>query len=162
MKKIFLIVIGIIILSGCALGNTPTSRVEAMFSDYQMLNDNIDVSYTSLTIDPNLDNNLINRYEKVIEKQYRDFSYEIKEEEIDGDTAIVTAQIELMNYKKAIDKYNKSDYELSKYHDLVLKELEKTKEMVTYTLEITLVKNNEDWVVDELSSENKDKLLGIY
>lgn len=162
MKKIFLIVIGVIILSGCSLGNTPTSRVESLFSDYQMLNNNIDVSYTYLTIDPNLDNNIINRYEKVIEKQYRGFSYEIKDEEIDGDAAVVTVQIEVMNYKNAIDKYDKGDYELAKYHDLVLNELEKTREMVTYTLEITLTKNNDDWVVDDLSIENRDKLLGIY
>ena len=35
--------------------------------------------------------------------------------------------------------------------------------MITYTLDITLTKDEKDkWVVDDLSLENRDKLLGIY
>lgn len=163
MKKIVLILISLALLVGCTLGNTPTSRVEELLSKYQMQNDSILISYTSLTNDNNLTQELISKYEAAIKKQYRDLSYEVKDEVIDGTKATVTIQIEVMNYKIAINKYNKEDYEITKYHELVLNELAKTKEMTTYTLDITLTKNdNNIWKVNELTRENKEKLLGIY
>lgn len=163
MKKAILILISFSLLVGCDLGNTPTSRVEELLSNYQMLKNNIPISYEDLTADSNLDKNIKTRYVDVIKKQYQDLSYEVKDEEIDGNIATVTIQIEVMNYKESIGKYNEDDYESSKYHELVLEDLENTKEMITYTLEISLTKDkNNTWIVDDLTTENKAKLLGIY
>ena len=162
MKKVFLIVV-LSLLVGCSLGNTPTSKTEELLSNYQMNKNNIPVSYTYLTNDTNISSDIIKKYEDAIRKQYRDMSYEIKDEEVDGDTAVVTIEIEVMDFGKAINKYNKSEYESVRYHELITKELENTKEMITYTLDITLTKDEKDkWVVDDLSLENRDKLLGIY
>ena len=163
MKKIFLILISLSLLVGCTLGNNPTSQTEELLSNYQMLKKNIPISYKDLTTDLNLKKITKNRYVDIIKKQYKNLSYEIKDEEIDGNKAVVTIQIEVMNYKKSINKYNKDEYELDKYHELVLSDLEKTKEMITYTLELSLTKdNNNIWIVDDLTAENKAKLLGIY
>ena len=163
MKKLFLIILCFTMLVGCTLGNTPTSRVEDMLTNYQMNKENINISYTDLTSDNNLSSNIINGYEDAIRKQYRDLSYEVKDEVIDGDNATVTIEVEVMDYKRAINKYNREDYDVNKYHELIIKELNNTKEIVTYTLDIDLTKDNNDtWKVDELSLENKNKLLGIY
>lgn len=165
MKKISLclILFSFSLLVGCTLGNTPTSRVENMLSKYQMLDNSINVSYTSFTTDTNLGKDIIGGYEKAIEKQYRNLSYEVKDEVIDGDTATVTIQIEVMNYKDVIDRYNKNDYELVRYHELVIEALKDTKDTITYTLDITLTKDNSDnWSIDTLTTENINKLLGIY
>ena len=163
MKKIFLIIFCFTMLVGCTLGNTPTSRVEDVLTNYQMNKDNINVSYTELTNDNNLSSNIIKDYEDAIRKQYRNLSYEVKDEVIDGNSAIVTIEIEVMNYKKTINKYNKGDYDINKYHKLIINELNKTKEKVTYTLDISLTKDNNDtWKIEDLSLENKNKLLGIY
>ena len=162
MKKVFLIVV-LSLLVGCSLGNTPTSKTEELLSNYQMNKNNIPVSYTYLTSDTNISSDIIKKYEDAIRKQYRDMSYEIKDEKIDGDTAVVTIEIEVMDFGKAINKYNITEYESARYHELITKELENTKEMITYTLDITLTKDEKDkWVVDDLSLENRDKLLGIY
>lgn len=162
MKKIILILFSFSLLVGCSLGNTPTSRVENYLSKYQMLDQDITINYTDLTTDTNLSQDLKDDYEEVIQKQYKNLSYEVKEEAIDGDTAVVTVQIEVMNYKQAIAKYNQAEYETTKYHELVLDELNTTKEMVTYTINFTLTKQqNDNWVVDNLTKENKEKLLGI-
>ena len=150
-------------LVGCTLGNTPTSKTEDLLSRYQLLDDSVNISYTSLTTDTNLSQDIIKTYEEAIEKQYRDLSYEVKEEVIDGDKAVVTIQIEVMNYNEAINKYNKADYEVAEYHKLVTEALDEFKDTVTYTLDITLTKDNADtWVVDPLTTENTSKLLGIY
>lgn len=163
MKKLFLNLFGLTILVGCSLGNTPTSRTEDLLSRYQMLDNSINISYADLTTDTNLSQDIINNYEKAIEKQYRNLSYEVKEEVIDGDNAVVTIEIEVMNYKDAINKYNKDDYEVAEYHMLVTDALDSVKDTVTYTLDITLTKDNSDtWNINPLSTENKSKLLGIY
>lgn len=163
MKKILLIICSFTILVGCSLGNTPTSRVEDMLTRYQMVDDDIDTSYTNLTTDTNLGQNIRNGYEDAIKMQYKKLSYEVKDEVIDGDNAIVTIEVEVMNYKNAINKYNKTDYEINKYHELILDEIKKTKEMITYTLDISLTKDkNDTWNIDNLNMENKNKLLGIY
>ena len=163
MKKLFLVIFSFTMLVGCTLGNTPTSRVEDMLTNYQMVTDNIDISYTYLTDDNNLNQDIRDDYEEAIRKQYKNLSYEVKEEVIDGDKAIVTIEVEVMNYKNAIDKYDKSSYEINKYHELVLEQIKNSKEMVTYTLDISLTKDNNDtWKLDNLTEENRDKLLGIY
>lgn len=163
MKKIFLILIIIITLTGCTLGNTPTAKVEDLLTKYQMLDNDIEVDYTTLIGDISLNEEQIKTYNNIIKKQYKNLTYEVKEEEIDGNNAIVTIQIEVKNYKNTINKYNKQDYETTKYHELVTKSLDTTKEMITYTLDITLTKDNNDiWILDPLTEENKNKLLGIY
>lgn len=163
MKKILLIIFSFTMLVGCSLGNTPTSRVEDMLTRYQMVNDDIDTSYTNLTNDTNLNQDIRDGYEDAIKMQYKKLSYEVKDEVIDGDNANVTIEIEVMNYKSAIDKYNRADYEVNKYHELILDEMKRTKEMVTYTLDITLTKDkNDTWNIDNLNIENRNKLLGIY
>ena len=163
MKKIFLILIIIITLTGCTLGNTPTAKVEDLLTKYQMLDNDIEVDYTTLIGDISLNEEQIKTYNNIIKKQYKNLTYEVKEEEIDGNNAIVTIQIEVKNYKNTINKYNKQDYETTKYHELVTKSLDTTKEMITYTLDITLTKDNNDiWILDPLTEENKDKLIGIY
>lgn len=163
MKKIILAIFCFTMLVGCTLGNTPTSKVEDMLTNYQMNKDSIDISYTNLTSDSNLSADIIKKYEDAIEKQYRDLSYEVVDEVIDGDSAVVTIQIEVMDYKNSINKYNREDYDINKYHEHILKELNNTKEMTTYTLDITLTKDSNDtWNVDDLTKENRKKLLGIY
>ena len=164
MKKIYLIIIilGFGLLIGCSLGNTPTSRVEDKLSKYQMLDKDISLSYTNLTSDTEINQDIRNRYEELIKKQYRNLSYEVKEEEIDGENATVTVQIEVMDYKAVFDKYNKNDYDKEKYHELVLDALEDVKDKIAYTIDFSLTKNdNNNWQVNELTKEDREKLLGI-
>lgn len=166
MKKNVVLMIVIIIvcfLTGCDLGNTPTSRVEELLGNYQRLDQNIDISYLQLTDNQNLDQEMKNRYEKLIRKQYQNLSYEVKEEKIDGEQAVVTVQVEVMDYKSTFLKYQKNNYKEIEYDQLILDDLEKVKEKITYTIEFEVTKNSSDkWEVDSLSSVEKEKLLGIY
>ena len=163
MKKFSLISIFLILLLvGCTLGNTPTSRVEDLLLNYQMLDNSINIDYITLMGD-DLSLDLRSDYEEVIRKQYKNMSYEIKDEEIDGDYSLVTVEIEVMDYKKAIGMYDRGNYDLVRYQELVLEELKNTKEMVTYTIEFELTKDDEGvWTVNDLDSDINNKLLGIY
>ena len=96
MKKIILILlITIVTLTGCELNNNPNSKVEELLGKYQMLDDSINVTSYPISKSTTLDNDTEEKYRKIIEKQYKNLSYELKDEETDGDTATVTAEIEV-------------------------------------------------------------------
>lgn len=101
-KKILMIILCFVVLVGCELSNNPTSKTEAFLLDYQMLKDNISINYTDLIEDTNVSTDIKEGYKDLIKKQYRNLSYEIKEEIIDGDIATVTTEIKVMDYKKNI------------------------------------------------------------
>ncbi|MCI6266455.1 MAG: hypothetical protein MR598_06410 [Erysipelotrichaceae bacterium] len=164
MRKKFLTLtfLLIIILTGCELSNNPTSKVEEQLSKYQMLDKDITISYTDLSNDVDMDNETKQRYEKLIKKQYQNLSYEIKEETIDGDTAVVVVQIEVVDYQKIIEKYDQTTYSKEEYHDKVLTDLEKATEKVTYTINFTTNKDEKgNWQVVPLTTIERQKLLGM-
>lgn len=152
------------VLGGCDIANTPTSKVEDYLGRYQRLDKSIFLSYTQLAGSNDVNKDDRERYQKLVEKQFRNLSYEVKEEVIDGDVSYVTVQVKVCNYGDILDKYNVTTYEdVDEYHDKVIKELEKQKEKIVYTITFELELNKKDeWKVSEPSLEDKDKLLGIY
>ena len=104
-------------------------------------------------------------YKKLLEDQYRNLTYEIKNEKIDGDHAIVTVQIEVIDYKKSISDltYDSTKYTKESYDDAKLDLLEKAKDKVTYTLELGVTKDkNNNWRLDSLSNADIKKIQGMY
>jgi len=170
MKKILLLGTTLFIilafLVGCSLSNTPTSKVEELFSKYQMLDDDITDEIDDLLETETLTNEQRDRYRKIIEDQYKNLTYEIKDERIDGDTAIITTQIEVLDYRKAISELNTNEninFDLLEYNNQKLDKLEKVKEKVAYTLEINVVKDdNGNWQLSNLTSADIKKIQGMY
>ena len=101
-KKILLLAIFTFLLIGCSMSNTPTSKVEELLSKYQRLDNDISMGMNSVLDEQNLTDVHKERYRKLLEDQYKNLSYEIKDEIIDGDTAMVIVEIEVIDYKKAI------------------------------------------------------------
>ena len=110
-----------------------------------------------------LDDNLNNRYEKLIKKQYKNMSYEIKDEKIDGDVAVITTEIKVMDYKSVYQRYINSDYNTDDIDKVIIDELEKVSYKITYTIDFNLTRDEDGvWIVDDLTTEQTNKLLGIY
>ena len=85
MKKIIIIIIGILFITGCQSEKlTPTSIVEAYLSKYQNLDKSVlkDLEM-SLEDEKNMTEEQKKEYKSLIEKQYQNLSYKIKNEEID-------------------------------------------------------------------------------
>ena len=164
MNKLLIFIISIMLFSGCDIANTPTSKVEDYLGRYQRLDNSVSISYTQLAGSNDVDKNNRDRYQKLVEKQFRNLSYEVKEEVIDGDVAYVTVQVKVCNYGDALDKHDVGYYDDNdEYHEKVVEELERQKEKIVYTITFELELNQKDeWEVREPSLEDKDKLLGIY
>lgn len=155
----------VFICFGCELNNTPTSKVDELFNKYQMVDDDITLGITNVLDEQNYNETQRKRYRTLLENQYRNLSYEIKDEKVDGDEAIVTVEIEVLDYKKAISNltYDSSALSLEEYNNKKLDLLEDAKDKVIYTLEINLNKDNDgNWKVEALSNADLKKIQGMY
>ena len=162
------------IVTGCNIGNTPTSKVEELLGRY---NSNADVVKTELgdyLSSLNLDDVNQSGYENVYLRQYSDMTYQIKDETIDGDTATVSVQVKVYDYytaEKDINNYVSTHqnefyendvYSSNKALEYRIDELKKVKDKVEYTLDFTLTKVNNVWTVDTLTNEQLEKIHGTY
>lgn len=159
-------ILTLIVAVGCSLSNTPTSKVEELFSKYQTLDDEINDEIDELLETETLTNEQKDRYRKIIEKQYKNLTYEIKNEKIDGDSAIVTVQIEVSDYRKSISELNtdsNTSFDVLEYNNQKLDKLENVKEKVVYTLDLTVLKDkNGNWKLATLSQNDIKKIQGMY
>ena len=168
MKR-FLLLVFLLSLSlfGCSLSNTPTSKVEELLMKYQKLDSDIKADIETVLSDDTLTLEQKNRYRALLEKQYKNMQYEVKEEMIDGDKAVVTVSIEVTDFKKVIKEVegeyvDMDNYSIKEYNDTKLQRLEKTMDKVTYTLDIDVIKDeNGNWYVDNLTNLDKKKIQGM-
>lgn len=169
----------IIFLCGCEndLMNTPTKRVETLMNNYVTLDKEVlsDLDETLLG-ETLMNNDQKERYRDVLKRQYQHLSYKIKDESIDGDNAVVSVEIEVYDYSKVLNEVNNylntnskeffnnetNETDISKFNDYKIESLEKAKDKVTYTLDLTLTKNDNKWVLDNLTDVEISKIHGMY
>lgn len=177
MKKRFLlmtILLFTLCLFGCSIKNTPSSKVEELLSKYQS-NDNSIISELDDFINTlDVDDDHFDSFKKVYLKQYQDLKYDIKDETIDGDNAYVTVQIDVYDYYKTNndvsdyiannpDEFKENgEYSVRKGIEYKINELTKTKDRVTYTIEINLTKVDDNWTIDNLTEEDLEKIHGTF
>ena len=168
MKKIIIVFMILLILVGCSLSNSPTSKVEDLLMKYQTLDKDIQNGINDVIAEETLTNNQAQRYKNIIEKQYQGLSYEVKDERYDGNNATITVEIEVLDYKKAINTISteylqKKDYTIEEYNDAKLKALEDVKDKVLYTIDFDVKKDsNGNWNLANLDNETIKKILGMY
>lgn len=177
MRKIIFIFFVMMSLIGCSnVSNTPTKQVEGFFNKYQTLDKDVLEDLDRVISDNDiLAYNNSQEYRDIMKKQYKNLTYKVKEEKIDADTAIVTVEITVTDFSKVIamasdyknnqpEEFadNNGEYQETIYYDYVISKLKDAKDKIKYTLDIKLSNINEEWHIDELDNETKDKILGIY
>ncbi len=165
IKRIALFSVVLFLLVGCSVSNTPTSNVEALFSKYQQVDIDIDDGINDILDEQNLTDEHRTRYRQIIEKQYKNLSYEIKDEKIDGNNAIVTVEIEVIDYKRAISDltFDSTIYTKESFDEEKLNRLENAQDKVTYTIELPLTKDSDNnWQLNALTEEQIKKIQGMY
>ena len=178
MKKLVMFFLILSIVTGCNndLMNTPIKKVETLFSNYITLDEGVIedlnrviMQETVMTPDQK------DRYKKILKKQYQHLSYEIKDETIDGNLSTVLVEIEVYDYNKVIEEaedyltanseeflLDNQNTDVSKFNDYKLDKLENARDKITYTLNLTLNKENDTWVLDDLTDTEIKKIHGLY
>ena len=174
MKKLVLLLS--LFLIGCSdLSNTPTKKAEEFLKKYQTLDSSVISDLNNVVNESDLNETQRSMYIDIMKKHYQNLSYEIKDETIDGDEAVVTVEIAVIDFKKVLDEANNymnnnkeefndenGEYSVVKFNDYKLNKLKEAKDKIRYTIEIKLTKINEDWTVDKLDSKTYDKINGVY
>lgn len=181
MKKVLLLITAILLATGCSMNmSSPTSKVEEVLNNYQNLDNSIDYDLNRMVDrEEKYSDEDKKSYREALERQFQNLSYKIKNEEIDGDNATVEVEIEVLDYKSSYDKSkqyfidNKEEFtkdevdegkieELAEYIKYKIKELANVKDTVKYDITFNLQKENKEWVIEDISDEDLEKLLGIY
>ncbi len=180
MKKILILLVLPFLLVACSIGedmsNTPTRKVETFFLKYQSLDEDVlDDLDDIIKEDESFNNEQREKYREIFKRHYEDLKYDIKDEKIDGDSATVEVEIEVYDYSRALaraeaymndnpDEFLGEDgtYDNSKFIDYQLNELANVDETIIYNLSLSLRKENDEWVMNQLTSVQEEKINGIY
>lgn len=177
MKK-YIIALFVILLSACSImgTNTPKEKVKELLDKYKNQDTSI-ITQLEDTISNEYKGEYKDRYKKLMINQYKNMEYKITDEIIDGNTAVVTADVTVYNYGSMIDTANeylreheqefykdeeKKEIDNDKFLDYKLDLLEEVDDRKTYTVEFTLTKEDNEWVLDDLSNKTISKIHGIY
>ena len=101
MKKVFVLLISVFIITGCNdMMNTPTRRVEEYLGKYQILDSSVLTELDNVVDNSDYSDDYKEEYKELMIKQYQNLSYKIKNEQTDGDTASVIVELEVFDYNK--------------------------------------------------------------
>ena len=180
MKKFLTFLTFALILTGCSIGtnmdNTPTKKVETYLNNYQTLDSNVLANLDAIVENEEMfDEDQKVSYRDILKKHYQDLTYTIKEETINGDKATVEAEIEVTDYTKALkeaESYRETneseflddndEFDENKFNTYKLDLIRESEERVKYTIYFTLTKKDDEWVLEELTESEEEKILGIY
>lgn len=172
--KLFLLILVAVFLAGCFNKLTPSERVEDMMNKYikndeELLKElNTYIEKQDLTADQK------DKYKKIIKDEYASIKYEIKDEQINGDEARVTLDIEVKDLFKASDDagayllshsdefYDNGAYDKKKFIDYKLSLMESSKDTAEYTIFVDLKNRDDVWTITELDNATLEKIHGIY
>ena len=181
MKKVLSIICVICALftfTACSYSindNKPEEAVETLFERYRNKDDNVLTQLKETIENEVLNDDNKAKYQELMEKQYDQFAYVIKDVNENGDNATATVELTVLDYKSAIDKaeeelqtnpekFNDDDGKFSddKFMAYKIELMEKVEDTKTETIELNLTKTAGMWNVDELSSDDIKKLHGLY
>ena len=180
MKRILIVLAFALILTGCSIGtnmdNTPTKKVETYLNNYQTLDSNVLAQLDAIVENEEMfDDDQKITYRDILKKHYQDLTYTIKEETVNGDKATVEAEIEVNDYTKALkeaESYkttnesaflnDNDEFDENKFNTYKLDLLKESDERVKYTIYFTLTKKDDEWVLEDLTESEEEKILGIY
>ncbi len=178
MKRKYLgLILILILVVGCKnMKDTPTSHVENFMSKYQKLDSEV-LNQLDMIVANRLDltDSQKEKYRNLMERQYQDMTYKIKDEVSDDNHATVTISVLVYDYQSAINKseehYNKNKEEfqkedgsidIEKYWDYKISEMTKVEDKKENEIVFTLHKDKNKWVLDDVSDSDREKLHGVY
>ena len=111
---------------------------------------------------------------KAMKMQYSDIKYEIIDEDITGDEAIVKVKITVYDFYKVQkeandylsnhpDEFQKDNvHDKNKFMEYKLKNMLEATDRVDYTITVELEKENDEWVAKSFDKNTLEKIHGTY
>lgn len=181
-----------LLVSGCTKSNSPSKKVEEFLGRYQSMDSEVLTQLDNIVSnDTNMNDEQRKDYQALMEKQYQNLAYKIKKEDIDGDQATVLVEIEVFDYANSIlesrnyynehrdefksdDSFNEDQKDesgeivggaiddIGAFVDYKIKQLKDVTDKAKYEITFHLTKKDGDWVVEDISDEDRQKIHGLY
>lgn len=181
MKKVLsviAIVFALILFTGCSCSiddTKPEEAVETLFERYRNKDDNVLTQLKETIENEAMTDENKTKYQNLMEKQYDQFAYVIKDTDVQDDTATATVEITVLDYKSAVDKAEEElekepnkfndeegNYSEDKYTARKIELMEEVNDTKTETIELSLKKDAGMWKVNDLTNDDIKKLHGLY
>ncbi len=170
-RKLFIIVLLLILITGCSKKTTVKEATSTYLNNYINLDETVLLQLNNQANRYYKDEIIKNKYIDLLKKQYSNLEYNIVKEKYDGEFAYATVDIKVFDLyeaqKRAVENiesflledgtYDEIKFTLYKL-DLMLE----TNKKINSTITIKLLRNDDNWEVLQLSNENLEKLHGIY
>jgi hypothetical protein len=176
MKKVILMMIGILLIVGCTImkAETPTEKTKIFLDKYKNLDEDVMSDLIDSVDNENLNEENREAYKGILERQYKDLKYDIVDEKIEDAEATVSVDIIVYDLNKIssdADEYlvgnegeflTNGTYDNDKFMKYKLDKMKSTEQTIDYNIKIYLTKVDEEWVVQEPNSATKEKIHGLY
>ena len=181
LNKLFMclfLLLGSFMLIGCGEEMTPNQAVDDYLQKYVTLDDDVVNQINEYVDKEDMTDEQKSKYKQILRNQYSSLTYtinDVKYDENDKDVAYVNVKLNVRDLYKVqqttLDYYEnhkneftdkEGNYDISKYLDYKLEQMKAATETTTHSIVIKVVKNDNDWDVSQLSSEDLQKIHGIY
>ncbi len=178
MKKLLVVLCAVLLFTGCSCSLNDTTSEDAVvtfFEKYKDKDETIMSQLEDVIKGEELTDTAKEEYRGLLEKQYEEFDYEIKNIKQDENEATATVEVTVLNYRSGIllaEEYltnNPKEFNDengvfldSKYTDYKIDQMSSITDTTSHTIELHLTKENGLWKVDQLSSDDLSKLHGLY
>ena len=175
MKRIVVLLLVLFGIAGCNLTSTPRSKVEKYLNSFINLNEEVIMDIETTASSENLSSENKELYKTVLKRQYENMKYEIKDESIDGNTAIVTVKVNVYDLynaeKESLNYMNEnvtSFYDINNmfdnnlYNTYRLNRLSNESNRIDYEIQFYLDKKDSEWILRNPNREVLEKLNGLY
>ena len=175
MKKFLLLAFITLLFCGCSMTGGPSMKVSEYLSKFNALDESLIQNMETTIQGENLSTDNMTIYRNVLQRQYQDLKYDIVEESINGDNAVVIAKItvyDLYTSKQNSENYmnehqdefldmdNVFDQEM--YMKYRLENMLSTKDTVSHNISFNLTKKDGEWVIDDIDRVTLEKIHGLY
>lgn len=178
MKKILIVLFVVFFFTGCSLledNSKPEEAVDMFFEKYRTLDDDIITQLKDVIDGEDLEDSSKEKYQELMEKQYDQFAYVIKDIKQDDTSAVATIELTVLNYRSAVleaeqelknnpENFNdeQGNFSEKKYMEYKIDKMDKVTDTTTHTIELTMIKENGMWKIDQMTSDDISKLHGLY
>lgn len=176
MKKVIVLFLLILSLYGCGFSNSPSDEVSMYLDKYNSLNDDVLIDVDNVISKEDLSSGNKDVYKEVLLRQYKNMKYEIKDESINDNSAMVKVSVNVYNYYNTnVNSENYKNEHTNEFYDINgmfdnnvyntyrLGELLKTNDTISYDITFHLKKDeNGKWILDNPNEETIQKLNGFY
>lgn len=175
MKKFLLVALITLMFCGCSMSGGPSMKVMEYLSKFNSLDELVIQDMESTIQGENLSTDNMTIYRNVLQRQYQDLKYDVVEESINGDNAVVIAKITVYDLNKSkqdseiymnehqdefLDMDNIFDQE--GYMKYRLENMLATKDTISHNISFNLTKKDGEWEIDNIDRVTLEKIHGLY